>query len=660
MSPTNASAGATASPSSRRSATHDSHGRFGRRCRRGRGERPHRQHPRPEAARAHRRVDVGGQGVGVGPREGGVHQQRRLPGSPPARAPGRTGRAAPRPLRDDRESAAAFRSGRIPRPLSDRADPGRGHRCGAMRKPPNVLYGVAERMPAGLAMISGLQHVGLMSMFLLYPVLVAKACGSTPDVVAAIVSLTLIGMAIGTILQVIPLGPFGSGYLCQPAPSVVYFVPSLIAARSGGLALVFGMTVAGGFFELVLSRALRRLRRMFPPGIVGLVILLVGIVTGLVGLRVGLGENPAGADPVELLVGVATLVVMVTLNVWGGSYLRIFCVLIGMAAGYALAVALGRFSQADIAVIGHADFLAIPSFGHVAWSFDPAFGIPFAVAAVAATLKVMGNVTSQQKANDAEWVRADMKKVSRGVLSDGLATVVAGLVGGHGLNSSPSVVGLGTASGVLSRYVAYPVAGFLVVLAFLPQIGALLYLMPRAVAASALVFSATFIIVNGLQVMTSRLLDARKTLVIGLSLVAALAVDAQPGLVALLPAAWRPVLGTTLVLGTLLGLGLNLAFRVGMRRVQSLEIAPGAADAAKIEEVLHANGEKWGARADVIERAKFNLVQSIETIMEGCDPEGPLQVEATFDEFNLDIRVSYVGPMLELPERRPPTEELTG
>ena len=44
--------------------------------------------------------------------------------------------------------------------------------------------------------------------------------------------------------------------------------------------------------------------------------------------------------------------------------------------------------------------------------------------------------------------------------------------------------------------------------------------------------------------------------------------------------------------------------------------------------------------------------------MEARDPQGPLQVEATFDEFNLDIRVSYVGPMLELPERRPTNEEI--
>jgi NCS2 family nucleobase:cation symporter-2 len=527
-----------------------------------------------------------------------------------------------------------------------------------MKKPPNVLYGVEEKMPAGVLLLSGLQHVGLMSMFLLYPVLVAKACDASAETAAALVSLTLLAMAAGTILQVIPIGPFGSGYLCQPIPSIVYLVPSLIAARYGGLALVFGMTIAAGLFELVLSRAMRRLRPIFPPEIVGLVILLVGIATGMVALRIGFGEGKSEVQPLELAIGLGTLLLMSALNVWGGKYLRIFCVLIGMAVGYVVSVLLGTFLRADAEAIAHADLVDLPSLSHLSWSFDAALMLPFAVAAVAATLKVMGNVTTSQKANDAEWVRADMNKVSRGVLADGMGTVIAGAIGAQGLNSSPTVVGLASASGVLSRHVAYPVAAILVVLAFLPKVGALFYLMPRMVAAAALVFSSSFIMVNGLQVMTSRLLDARKTLLIGLALIAALAVDAHPGLVKLLPAAWQPILGTSLVLGTLVGLGLNVVFRLGMRRVQSLLIDPGAVDVERVQEFLHASGEQWGARADVIERAKFNLAQSIETIVEGCNPEGPLEVAATFDEFNLDIRVIYQGPLLELPTRRPSNEEI--
>ena len=73
---------------------------------------------------------------------------------------------------------------------------------------------------------------------------------------------------------------------------------------------------------------------------------------------------------------------------------------------------------------------------------------------------------------------------------------------------------------------------------------------------------------------------------------------------------------------------------------------------------MEAQGAAWGARRDVIDRASFNLAQSIEVIMDGCAPEGPIEVAASFDEFTLDLRVSYAGAPLELPERRPSNEEI--
>ena len=44
--------------------------------------------------------------------------------------------------------------------------------------------------------------------------------------------------------------------------------------------------------------------------------------------------------------------------------------------------------------------------------------------------------------------------------------------------------------------------------------------------------------------------------------------------------------------------------------------------------------------------------------MEGCAPAGPLEIVASFDEFNLNLRVSYMGPPLELPDKRPSNEEI--
>ena len=94
-----------------------------------------------------------------------------------------------------------------------------------------------------------------------------------------------------------------------------------------------------------------------------------------------------------------------------------------------------------------------------------------------------------------------------------------------------------------------------------------------------------------------------------------------------------------------------------MRRTQTLVVHPADLDTKKIADFMEAQGAAWGARRDVIDRASFNLAQSIETIVEGCDPEGPLEIEASFDEFSLDLRVSYAGAPLELPDGRPTDEE---
>jgi NCS2 family nucleobase:cation symporter-2 len=161
-----------------------------------------------------------------------------------------------------------------------------------------------------------------------------------------------------------------------------------------------------------------------------------------------------------------------------------------------------------------------------------------------------------------------------------------------------------------------------------------------------------------LQIISSRLLDARRTFVIGLSLMTGLAVDIYPAYFAQFAGSLQPILASSLVLGVVCATLLNLVFRLGVRKVASFSVNPREVDAAKIEEFMETQGAAWGARRDIIDRATFNITQSIETIVEGCEPQGPLEVEATFDEFNLDIRVSYGGPPLELPDKRPSNEEI--
>jgi NCS2 family nucleobase:cation symporter-2 len=219
-------------------------------------------------------------------------------------------------------------------------------------------------------------------------------------------------------------------------------------------------------------------------------------------------------------------------------------------------------------------------------------------------------------------------------------------------------VGLSSATGVTSRRIAYAIGAVFLALAVLPKAAALFAIMPRPVLGATLWFSACFVLVNGLQIVTSRMLDIRRTFVIGLGFTMGLAVDVYPALFSGMPAGVQPFTGSSLVLGTVTALALNALFRLGVRKTRRLVVDAVSFDPVAVADFLEAQGAAWGARRDVIDRASFNLSQSIETIVDSCAPQGPLEVEASFDEFRLDLRVSYAGPPLELPERRPTNEEI--
>jgi NCS2 family nucleobase:cation symporter-2 len=329
-----------------------------------------------------------------------------------------------------------------------------------------------------------------------------------------------------------------------------------------------------------------------------------------------------------------------------------------MAVGYAAAVANGALTAADLQTVQAAPLVSPPGFAAHGWSWHATLAVPFAVAALANCVRTIGDVTICQKINDADWVRPDMRSISGGALANGVTNILGGMFGAHGVSTYTSSVGLAAATGVTSRQVGYAIGGIFIVLAFMPKASAVFLVMPAPVIGAATLFTSAIIFINGLQIITSRLLDARRTFVIGLAFMAAMAIELYPAFFDALPAATQPFFGSSLVLGTMTALVLNLVFRLGVRRTQKLVVDPLHVDPAAIEAFMETHGAAWGARRDVIDRAAFDLAQSIETIVDSGVASGPLEIEASFDEFSLDLRVSYDGPPLELPEVRPSNEEI--
>lgn len=527
-----------------------------------------------------------------------------------------------------------------------------------MKKPAHIIYGLNDAPPLHVTALNGAQHVSLIAINLIYPVLIFRETETPIGLVVNLMAIAMLVLGAGTFLQVLRLRGIGSGYMCPTTFTLTYLGPSLLAAKMGGLPLVFGMTVFAGLIEVGLAPLLNRLRAIFPSEISGVVIFMIGLSGGIAGLRAIFGARASPVSEAEWWVGGLTLAVMIGLNVWGKGIVRMLCALIGLVAGYAAALFAGLIGASEISAVSNAPWMGFPVLGLPALSFDVSLALPFAIASLAAAMKAVGTITVCQRMSDADWARPEMKSITRGVVADGATTVLAGLAGAVGTNTSTPSVGLAAATGVASRRLAYAVGAIFILLGFFPKLPALLAVMPRPMIVAALLFSACFILVNGLQVMSSRMLDARRTLVIALSIIAGTAVEVFPLLATSVPSGFAPVIGSSLVFSTVIALGLNLLFRLGMTRTTTLAVPAGAFDPTRLEEFMETSGAAWGARRDVIDKARFNLAQSVETILEGCDPQGPLEIQATFDEFNLDLRVRYLGPPLEIPERRPSNEEI--
>jgi NCS2 family nucleobase:cation symporter-2 len=529
----------------------------------------------------------------------------------------------------------------------------------ALKKPQHITYAADERPPLAVTAVSGLQHVGIIAIVLVYPLLLGREAGLSAGQTADVLAATMLILGLGAVLQSLGRGGLGAGYLCPPVCTAAYLAPSLLAVKAGGVSLAFGMLAFAGLIEAALSRLMRPLRPYLPPEISGLVVVLIAVALGSLAVRSLLGIGmPQPEHLPHFFVAALTLGTMVSLSVWSRGTPRLFCALIGMAVGYVAAVANGALSAADLRTVEAAPFFALPGFATHGWAWDATLVLPFAVAALGNCVRTIGDVTICQKINDADWVRPDMKSISGGALASGVTNVLAGAVGAHGVSTSTSSVGLAAATGVASRQVGYAIGVVFVVLACMPKVSAVFLVMPAPVIGAATLFTSAIILINGLQIITSRLLDTRRTFVIGLSFMAAMSIELHPAFFAGLPAATQVFFTSSLVLGTVTALLLNLVFRIGVRRVQRLVVDPQRVDPVAIEAFMESNGAAWGARRDVIDRAGFDLAQSIETIVDSGVATGPLEVEASFDEFSLDLRVSYDGPPLELPATRPSNDEI--
>lgn len=427
-------------------------------------------------------------------------------------------------------------------------------------QPQELLYGLTDRPPTVRLLLLAFQHVCLMASALVLPaVLVAEIGGSRLEA-QTVVALSMIACGLGTILQATRLPGVGSGYFCPNVVGPNFFAASMSAAWIGGLPLMRGMTIFAGLFQILFSSFIQRLKFLFPNEILGLVVMMVGV--GLVPVSssklMSIEFASDVANQPAIAIAVMVLVLMMVLTVRGSGFFRLFAVLIGMIVGYVLCIAIGMLSVADVNLIKNLPWLKIPDFyslGGIAFSMDL---VPtFIIVSICGTLKSFGNLVLAEKVNNPEWKEPNMGDMQRGLVADGIALAGAGALGGMASDTSSSNVALSGTSGATSRVIAYATGAVFIVLGFFPKISSLLAVMPSPVAGAVLVFSACYMIMSGLQIITSEKMDYRKTFAIGLGLVAGLSREVVPEIYANVPDFLSPIMGSSLSFSVVVAVVLN-------------------------------------------------------------------------------------------------------
>jgi xanthine permease XanP len=528
-----------------------------------------------------------------------------------------------------------------------------------MRKPANLVYGVEEAPPPLVVLVTAIQHVGVIAIFMIYPLVLGREAGVSADVLSNILRMCMFALAVAVLLQALPRGPVGCRFLAPASFTGVYLAPSLLAVKAGGLPLLWGMTIFAGLVEIGLSRVWTRLRTLIPSETAGLVVFLIGVNVGLAALRTLTGQPGSEAlSANDAIVTGASLAVMIGLNIWNKGQLRLFCILIGMVVGYLAAAATGLLTYDDLMTVVRQPLVAFPSMAHVSWDFDASLIIPFAVSALAAAMGSTAVITTYQRTTDADWVRPEMNPIRGGILADGISASVAGLLGTYGQTMSTANVGLVAATGVASRRIAFVIAAILAIAAAQPGFVALLTIMPPPVMSSALLFTAVFITISGVQIISTRVLDSRRTLVVGMGMMTFFVVSIFPNVFSGVPKWAQPPLSSPLVLATLVALGLNLMFRLGIRRKVTMSVDPATVDYQEVANFVQLNAAIWGARRDVVARVEFAVQQAAEAIVDYCRPSGPIAIEIGYDEFDVDVTLTYSGLPLELTAILPTHDEI--
>lgn len=410
----------------------------------------------------------------------------------------------------------------------------------------------------------GIQHVLVMFTAMIGgPLIIARLLDLAPETLVAMVSGTMLGCGVATMVSALGIGFIGPRLPIVMGVFYVFIGPIVAIAKETSLAAAMTALICGGLAQLAWSPLVGRLHRFFPEIVTGTTIVLIG--TGLMKIAIAVAtglDTPGFGRPLTLGLAALMIGLIVAISRWGPPLLNALSLFATMVIGYLLAAALGLL---DFHSVATAAWLRMPSllpYGGLAW--PGAVGLfTVVVCFVVTAVETTGHTLAVCRITG---VAGEPWRIRGTVSNDGLGSVVSALFGGLALCSYSQNIGVITLTGVGSRFVVAAGGAFLVLMALVPKVGALIALIPNPVLGGVLLFMFGMVASVGIDMIGTHGRTRRDALIIASSLGVGLGIQAAPpGAFEIVPQALRILVTDGIVMGILLAMLLNIVLPHGDR-----------------------------------------------------------------------------------------------
>ena len=252
--------------------------------------------------------------------------------------------------------------------------------------------------------------------------------------------------------------------------SFAFIAPIVKATELFGLPGTLSGLVAVGLVYglmslLVRLRGVGFIARLFPPVVVGPVIMLIGLSLASTGV------NMAKSNWTLAIISLLTTVIV---SLFGKGLLRLIPIFAGIVVGYIAAILFGVI---DFSPIVEASWFALPAFVRPELCWEAIiFMVPVAIAPV---IEHIGDIYAINEVTGKDFV-AD-PGLHRTMLGDGLACMAASFIGGPPVTTYSEVTGAISLTKIADPAVIRIAAIFGILFSILGKVSALLKTIPEAV-----------------------------------------------------------------------------------------------------------------------------------------------------------------------------------